>query len=46
MCRATSACARQPRFFYGLDVHDLRRRLDLFRNLSAHHLLIGMRVAA
>jgi DNA-3-methyladenine glycosylase II len=30
---------------YGLDVHELGRRLDPFQNLSAHHLLTGMRVA-
>jgi len=29
---------------YGLDVHELGRRLDPFQNLSAHHLLTGMRV--
>ena len=31
---------------YGLDVHELGRRLDPFQNLSAHYLLTGMRVAA
>jgi 3-methyladenine DNA glycosylase/8-oxoguanine DNA glycosylase len=31
--------------FYGLDVHELRDRLDPFQNLSAHYLLTGMRVA-
>jgi 3-methyladenine DNA glycosylase/8-oxoguanine DNA glycosylase len=31
--------------FYGLDVHELGRRLDPFQNLSAHYLLTGMRVA-
>jgi 3-methyladenine DNA glycosylase/8-oxoguanine DNA glycosylase len=31
---------------YGLDVHQLGRRLDPFQNLSAHYLLTGMRVAA
>jgi 3-methyladenine DNA glycosylase/8-oxoguanine DNA glycosylase len=30
---------------YGLDVHDLGRRLDPFQNLSAHYLLTGMRTA-
>jgi DNA-3-methyladenine glycosylase II len=30
---------------YGLDVHELGRRLDPFQNLSAHYLLTGMRVA-
>ena len=29
---------------YGLDVHELGRRLDPFQNLSAHYLLTGMRV--
>jgi DNA-3-methyladenine glycosylase II len=29
---------------YGLDVHELGPRLDPFQNLSAHHLLTGMRV--
>jgi DNA-3-methyladenine glycosylase II len=32
--------------FYGLDVHELGRRLDPFQNLSAHYLLSGMRLAA
>jgi DNA-3-methyladenine glycosylase II len=31
---------------YGLDVHELGRRLDPFQNLSAHYLLTGMRVAS
>ena len=31
--------------FYGLDVHELGRRLDPFQNLSAHYLLAGMRLA-
>jgi DNA-3-methyladenine glycosylase II len=31
---------------YGLDVHELGRRLDPFQNLSAHYLLTGMRVLA
>ncbi len=31
---------------YGLDVHELGRRLDPFQNLAAHYLLAGMRVAA
>jgi DNA-3-methyladenine glycosylase II len=31
---------------YGLDVHELGRRLDPFQNLSAHYLLWGMRNAA
>lgn len=30
---------------YGLDVHELGRRLDPFQNLSAHYLLTGMRIA-
>ena len=30
---------------YGLDVHELGPRLDPFQNLSAHHLLTGLRVA-
>jgi 3-methyladenine DNA glycosylase/8-oxoguanine DNA glycosylase len=30
-------------FFYGLDVHELGPRLDPFQNLSAHHLLTGLR---
>lgn len=30
--------------FYGLDVHELGRRLDPFQNLSAHYLLTGIRV--
>jgi DNA-3-methyladenine glycosylase II len=30
---------------YGLDVHELGKRLDPFQNLSAHYLLTGMRVA-
>jgi hypothetical protein len=30
---------------YGLDVHELGRRLDPFQNLSAHYLLTGMRVS-
>ena len=30
--------------FYGLDVHELGRRLDPFQNLSAHYLLTGMRI--
>ena len=30
---------------YGLEVHELGRRLDPFQNLSAHYLLTGMRVA-
>ena len=30
---------------YGLDVHELGRRLDPFQNLSAHYLLTGLRVA-
>ena len=29
---------------YGLDVHELGRRLDPFQNLSAHYLLTGLRV--
>jgi DNA-3-methyladenine glycosylase II len=31
--------------YYGLDVHELGRRLDPFQNLSAHYLLTGMRTA-
>ena len=31
--------------FYGLDVHELGKRLDPFQNLSAHYLLTGLRVA-
>jgi 3-methyladenine DNA glycosylase/8-oxoguanine DNA glycosylase len=31
-------------FFYGLGVHELGSRLDPFQNLSAHYLLVGMRV--
>jgi len=31
---------------YGLDVHELGRRLDPFQNLSAHYLLTGMRLGA
>lgn len=30
---------------YGVDVHELGRRLDPFQNLSAHYLLTGMRVS-
>ena len=30
---------------YGLDVHELGRRLDPVQNLSAHYLLTGLRVA-
>lgn len=29
---------------FGVDVHELGRRLDPFQNLSAHYLLTGMRV--
>ena len=29
---------------YGLDVHELGKRLDPFQNLSAHYLLTGMRL--
>jgi 3-methyladenine DNA glycosylase/8-oxoguanine DNA glycosylase len=29
---------------YGLDVHELGRRLDPFQNLAAHYLLTGLRV--
>jgi len=29
---------------YGLDVHELGRRLDPFQNLSAHYLLTGLRL--
>jgi len=31
---------------YGLDVHELGRRLDPFQNLSAHYLLYGTRAGA
>ena len=31
---------------YGLDVHELGRRLDPFQNLSAHYLLAGARMNA
>ncbi len=37
---------RAASLLYGLDVHELGRRLDPFQNLSAHYLLTGMRVAA
>ena len=36
---------KAARLLYGLDVHELGRRLDPFQNLSAHYLLTGMRVA-
>jgi DNA-3-methyladenine glycosylase II len=37
---------KAARLLYGLDVHELGRRLDPFQNLSAHYLLTGMRVLA
>jgi hypothetical protein len=37
---------KAARLLYGLDVHELGRRLDPYQNLSAHYLLTGMRVAA
>jgi DNA-3-methyladenine glycosylase II len=37
---------RAAELLYGLDVHELGRRLDPFQNLSAHYLLTGMRVGA
>jgi DNA-3-methyladenine glycosylase II len=37
---------KAAQLLYGLDVHELGRRLDPFQNLSAHYLLTGMRVAA
>jgi 3-methyladenine DNA glycosylase/8-oxoguanine DNA glycosylase len=40
------ALRKAGRVFYGLDVHELGRRLDPFQNLSAHYLLSGMRLAA
>src|SRR5436190_540165 len=36
---------KAAQLLYGLDVHELGRRLDPFQNLSAHYLLTGMRVA-
>jgi DNA-3-methyladenine glycosylase II len=36
---------RAAEVLYGLDVHELGRRLHPFQNLSAHYLLTGMRVA-
>ena len=36
---------RAAEVLYGLDVHELGRRLDPFQNLSAHYLLTGLRVA-
>jgi 3-methyladenine DNA glycosylase/8-oxoguanine DNA glycosylase len=36
---------KAARVFYGLDVHELGRRLDPFQNLSAHYLLTGLRAA-
>ena len=40
------ALRKAAHVLYGLDVHELGRRLDPFQNLSAHYLLSGMRVAA
>jgi DNA-3-methyladenine glycosylase II len=40
------ALRKAAALLYGLDVHELGRRLDPFQNLSAHHLLTGLRVAA
>ena len=39
------ALRKAAQVLYGLDVHELGRRLDPFQNLSAQYLLIGMRVA-
>jgi DNA-3-methyladenine glycosylase II len=36
---------RAAEVLYGLDVHELGRRLDPFQNLAAHYLLTGMRLA-
>ncbi len=36
---------RAAEVLYGLDVHELGRRLDPFQNLSAHYLLTSLRVA-
>ena len=38
------ALQKAARVLYGLDVQELGRRLDPFQNLSAHYLLVGMRV--
>jgi DNA-3-methyladenine glycosylase II len=35
---------KAAQLLYGLDVHELGRRLDPFQNLSAHYLLTGMRL--
>jgi 3-methyladenine DNA glycosylase/8-oxoguanine DNA glycosylase len=40
------ALRKAAALLYGLDVHELGRRLDPFQNLSAHYLLTGLRVAA
>jgi DNA-3-methyladenine glycosylase II len=40
------ALQRAASVLYGLDVHELGRRLDPFQNLSAHYLLTGLRVGA
>jgi len=37
---------KAARVLYGLDVHELGRRLDPFQNLSAQYMLTGMRVLA
>ena len=37
------ALRKAATILYGLDVHELGRRLDPFQNLSAHYLLTGMR---
>jgi 3-methyladenine DNA glycosylase/8-oxoguanine DNA glycosylase len=39
------ALRRAADVLYGLDVHELGRRLDPIQNLSAHYLLTGMRTA-
>jgi DNA-3-methyladenine glycosylase II len=38
------ALRRAADVLYGLDMHELGRRLDPFQNLSAHYLLYGSRV--
>ena len=40
------ALRKAAALLYGLDVHELGRRLDPFQNLSAHYLLTGLRVGA
>ena len=39
------ALRKAAEVLYGLDVHELGKRLDPFQNLSAQYLLTGMRVA-